>query len=46
MVRFLGEELTKHLLEHDFLSEIDDELLRTRMRGGGVPFRDIARGDD
>jgi hypothetical protein len=43
MVKFLGVELTKMLLDHDFLSEIDDELLRTRMQGGGVPFREVAK---
>jgi len=43
MVKFLGVELTKKLLDYDFLADIDPELLRTKMTGGGVPFRDLVK---
>lgn len=38
MVDKLGVELTERLISSDLMSEIDEDLLMKRMRGGGIPL--------
>lgn len=46
MKKYLGEELTNRLLNHDYLSEVTVEQIKnSKSNGGGVPFENIKSGE-
>ncbi len=43
MLMNVGEELTNRLITHDLLAEIDLDLMKRNMRGGGIPLAECKK---